>query len=170
MGKNIIAPNAPDANRAAETAAAIARWNYEKSVEKVKPLVLRWKGLTIQVARELYLARKFLTSQRGQRRDPRADDYLAYSWSGYCEAINLPRQTANGWLRDFIPAELSETGEDVLLSKEELKALAPRPRRQRGNRSGVSPVLWRPASARRAGRGKKSGFSGNGFQTRKRKR
>jgi hypothetical protein len=51
--------------------------------------------------------------------------YIAYTWSEYCEDIGISRQTANGWLRRFTPAELSESGEDKLLTPEEIRALAP---------------------------------------------
>jgi len=55
--------------------------------------------------RELYLAKEFLTNQKGQYKDPEADDYLIYSWKEYCEEIGISYQTANNWLRNpSIPA------------------------------------------------------------------
>jgi len=48
--------------------------------------------------RTLYLAREFLTSQKGQHRDPEAADYIIHTWTGYCEEIGIPYQTANNWL------------------------------------------------------------------------
>jgi len=101
-------------------AGKVSRWSYERSVEKMRPLVRGWKKATIDMLRELYLAKEFLTTQKGQYKDPEADDYLIYSWSGYCGEIGLSYQTANSWLRmfQFKPRELSETGKDALLALE----------------------------------------------------
>ena len=102
---------------ALELARKIARWNYDKSVEKMRPLVKQWKKATVEMLRELYVAREFLTSQKGQYRDPEADDYLTLSWSGYCGEIGLSHQAANSLLRSarYIPRELSENGKDTLM-------------------------------------------------------
>ena len=91
---------------------AVNRWDYDTSVSKMRPMVKQWKKATIEMARELYLAKEFLTSQKGQYKDPEADDYLLYSWSSYCKEIGLTYQTANNWLKPFEPKELSETGKD----------------------------------------------------------
>jgi len=93
----------------------IKRWDYDNSVAKMRPLIRQWKKATEEVLRELYLAREFLTTQKGQYRDPEADNYLIHSWSGYCGELGLSYQTANNWLRPFTPRELSDTGKDVLL-------------------------------------------------------
>jgi len=99
----------------------VSRWNYDRSVEKMRPLVRQWKKATVEMLRELYLAKEFLTTQKGQYKDPEADDYLLYSWSGYCEEIGLIYQTANNWLRLFTPKELSDNGRDTLLIAPPLK-------------------------------------------------
>jgi len=95
----------------------ISRWNYNNSIEKMRPLVKQWKKATVEMLRELYLAREHLTRQKGQYRDPEAPNYLEYSWSGYCGEIGLSYQTANAWLRyfDYVPREVSPTGKDTLL-------------------------------------------------------
>ena len=41
-------------------------WNYDQSVQKMRQLVVRWKTLSLEVIRELYLARMNL-SDRGSR-------------------------------------------------------------------------------------------------------
>jgi len=94
---------------------AVNRWDYDTSISKMRPMVKQWKKATIEMARELYLAKEFLTNQKGQYKDPEADDYLLYSWSSYCEEIGLSYQTANNWLKPFMPKELSETGKDDYL-------------------------------------------------------
>jgi hypothetical protein len=93
----------------------IDRWNYDKSVEKTRPLVKQWGRATEDLFRELYLAKKFLTRQKGQRKDSTAENYIRYSWDGYCKAIGIPLWAADGFLKKFTPRELSETGRDTLL-------------------------------------------------------
>jgi len=95
-------------------ASKIKRWDYDKSVAKMRPLIQEWKQATEEVLRELYLAREFLTNQKGQHRDPEAADYILHTWGGYCGELGLSHQTANNWLRPFTPRELSDTGKDVL--------------------------------------------------------
>lgn len=115
---------APDVMFPSSLTTAVARWNYDTSIKKVAPKVLKWKGLTVEIARELWLAREYFRNQQGQRKDPDADDYIAYSWSDYCEAIGISRQTANGWLRNFVPGELADGGSDVMLDNPVQKQIA----------------------------------------------
>jgi len=98
-------------------ARKIERWDYDKSVEKMREFVKQWKGATKEILRELYLAREYLTHQKGQYKDPEAPNYLTLSWSGYCDEIGLKYQTVNSWLKSFqfVPKELSSTGKDTLL-------------------------------------------------------
>jgi len=103
----------------------VSRWDFEKSVVKMRELGRQWSKITAQVARELYLAKESLASQKGQRRDPSAPDFIQYTWGDYCEAIGLSRQVADYWVKKFIPRELSETGRDVLLIKAPAKTEAP---------------------------------------------
>jgi len=95
-------------------ATKIKRWDYDKSVAKMRPLIQEWKSATEEVLRELYLAREFLTSQKGQYRDAEAPNYLLHSWSSYCGDLGLSYQKANNWLLPFTPRELSKTGKDEL--------------------------------------------------------
>lgn len=122
MTKNVIAPN--NTENAPRLTALIARWDFDKAVERLRPKVQRWSALTVELARELYIAQKYLKGQKGQRTDPEAEDYIFYTWSDFCGAIGMSRQTANGYIRRFLPAELTDNGEDRLLSPEEVKALS----------------------------------------------
>ncbi|MDR2144607.1 MAG: hypothetical protein LBP29_09585 [Treponema sp.] len=119
---NVVAPN--NTENAPRLTAIVARWNFDKAVERLRPKVRRWTAVTAELTRELYIAREYLNGQKGQRKDPEAADYIRYTWSDFCEAIGMSRQTANKYLNRFLPAELSENGEDRLLSPEEAKALA----------------------------------------------
>ena len=38
-------------------------WNYDQSVQKMRPLVVRWKTLSLEMIRELYLARMNLSDR-----------------------------------------------------------------------------------------------------------
>jgi len=122
MPKNVIAPNPEEP---AKLVARLAKWDYEKAVERVTPKVFRWSGLTADLAREFYFARKYLNNQTGQRKDPDAPDYIRHTWGDFCKAVGISQQAANSYLRRFVPAELSENGEDKLYTLEEWKALAP---------------------------------------------
>ena len=84
---------------------------YESFIEKGRALI---KASSISVTkttpskellRELYLAREYLTSQKGQYKDPDADNYLVYSWTSYCKEIGITYQMANYWLRNVVPNE-----------------------------------------------------------------
>ena len=100
---------------------AVERWDYDSSVKKMRPLVRQWKKATIELVRELFLAKEYLTNQEGQYKDPEADNYLIYSWKSYCEEIELPCQIANNWIKTFTPKEFSDTGKDVLMLESPIK-------------------------------------------------
>jgi len=125
-----------------------SQWNFDKSVVKMREIGREWSKITAQVARELYLAKKHLTSQKGQRRDPSAPDFIQYTWNDYCGAIGLDRQIADYWIKRFIPRELSETGRDVLLIKAPVKTEAPASRAlmqarvAEALRTGERPTDW----------------------------
>lgn len=121
MAKNKIAPERPAGEIALK--AKIFKWDFDKSVAKIKPKVEKWKHLTVEIAEELYLAREYLTGQIGQCKDPLADNYIEFTWDDYCEAVGISKRTANDWLKAYIPAERSETGESYLMSPEEMKAI-----------------------------------------------
>lgn len=43
-------------------------WNYEESVNRVKQQIYKWKNLTEEIAKELWIAREILSAQ-GRRTD-----------------------------------------------------------------------------------------------------
>ena len=95
----------------------ISRWNYDKSVEKMRELGRQWGKITAEVARELYLAKEYLARQKGQRRDPDAPNYVPYTFNDYCDEIGISREVAGYWIKKFTPREVSGTGRDVLQIK-----------------------------------------------------
>ena len=55
-------------------------WDCEQSIAKVKPLIYKWKNITLEIATELWIAREKLSAQ-GLRTDLGAN---APKWSSYC--------------------------------------------------------------------------------------
>jgi len=98
-------------------ARKIDRWDYDKSVIKMRELAVQWQKVTAEVARELFLAKEHLGKQKGQRKDPDAPNYIQYTWKDYCEEIGISREVADYWIKKFIPREISGTSKDVLLIK-----------------------------------------------------
>ena len=90
-------------------------WNYDQSVQKMRQLVVNWKTLSLELLRELYLARMNLSAQ-GNRSDITGDKV---GWSQYLLDIGLARKTAHRWLGkyDFDRHELI-TDEEINLPKE----------------------------------------------------
>ena len=90
-------------------------WNYDLSVQKMRQLVVKWKSLSIEILRELYLARMNLSSQ-GNRSDITGDKV---GWSQYLLDVGITRTTAHRWLSkyDFDKHELI-TDEEINLPKE----------------------------------------------------
>ena len=84
--------------------AVAKRWDYEKSVTKVKPLVMKWGTLSIEMLGELHAAREALSVPPqdarivGQMsRDERR------TWADYCTDVGLEKRTANRWLKMYDP-------------------------------------------------------------------
>jgi len=80
------------------------KFGYKKSVTKLKTITRKWRQTTLDMARELYLAKEFITSQKTRQKE-------TPSWSDYCEEIGLHYKTANIWLRHFSPLDLPKDNE-----------------------------------------------------------
>jgi hypothetical protein len=78
----------------------VARWDYQVSVEKMRPLVIRWKTVTDEMLDELSRAREELAARRPGKNDVSND-----TWTKYLEDIGLPRKTAHRWLEFWNPVE-----------------------------------------------------------------
>lgn len=75
------------------------KWNYEVSVKHTKSHIYKWKNLTEDIARELWIARQKLSIQ-GARTDLTSEGKFR-SWSEYCEEIGSSRQVVNTWLKGW---------------------------------------------------------------------
>jgi N6-adenosine-specific RNA methylase IME4 len=69
------------------------RWNYWESVKEVKVFMFKWKGLTENLALELYIARTVL-SKPGARTDLKPEQ----TWSQYCLDIGSQKRIVNRWI------------------------------------------------------------------------
>ena len=127
-----------------ELSNKINRWDFDKSVTKVREISHQWVKMTTQLVRELFLAKAFLTSQK----KPKSNDENQYTWEAYCGAIGIDRQIADYWINKFMPREISGTNKDVLLIKAPVKTerTADRALKQaRINevlRTGIFPTDW----------------------------
>ena len=81
----------------------LAGWNYEQSVEKVRPMVMNWRNLTVEIVEELYLARKELSSKGSNlSNSPNVTDV---TWILYLDEVGLNRMTVHRWLERYEPTE-----------------------------------------------------------------
>ena len=67
-------------------------WNYDQSVQKMRKLVVNWRNLSLELLRELCLARMNL-SDRASR------DQIG--WMQYLLDVGITRTTAHRWLGKY---------------------------------------------------------------------
>ena len=72
-----------------------AAWDYDASVARVRPMVVRWGTLTVELLHELCQARAALSSRYHR------DGASAPSWADYCDEIGLLKSTVNRWLQRY---------------------------------------------------------------------
>lgn len=73
-------------------------WDCEKSIEKIKPLIIQWKNLTLDIAYELLCAREKLSKEGNPHRSLTGSNDPVKTWNEYCESIGITKATANRWL------------------------------------------------------------------------
>lgn len=78
---------------------ALTTWDYVASVQKMRPLVVRWKTLTDEMLEELHQAREELSRKRDRMSES------GRSWQQYLSDIGLARSTAHDWLKLYDPVE-----------------------------------------------------------------
>lgn len=82
------------------------KWTYAESVKKVKGFTYKWKHLTIEIAKELWVAREKLSKRTGRPRITKKvvkklTTYKTHSWTDYCKEIGSSRQSVDVWLARF---------------------------------------------------------------------
>lgn len=124
----------------------IQSWDYQQSVDRIRPKVINWKNFTTEMAREFWFAKEHikLVNSTPQLRE----GSNCRSWGDYCTEIGLNRRSVDAWLSCFIPAELSEDGKDHLnfFSPEssEDRKLKQVGRIEEFRRTGTRPDDWQP--------------------------
>lgn len=78
-------------------------WNYDVSVLKMRGLVLQWKNISIQILKELYIARHKLSAQ-GVRNDLDSNG-SKLGWEHYLNDVGLSKETVRRWLLNYNPHE-----------------------------------------------------------------
>ena len=86
-----------------------ADWDYDKSVKKVRQLVVNWKNISIEIMRELYIARQKLSAS-GRRTDVTpSSNWKEVTWNQYLDDVGLNYSNVTRWLKkyDFEKDELT---------------------------------------------------------------
>jgi ribosomal protein S19E (S16A) len=86
-------------------------WNYEDSVLRIKPLVFKWKNLTIEVVNELYIAREKMSNR--ERTTTGTFVPMDKTWMKYCQDIGIEKRTANRWINNFNKPKIEQKGEVI---------------------------------------------------------
>ena len=96
------------------------QWDYDASVKRVRPKVMKLKTLTLDVYQDLWEARDELSHSPSEAakvmhgtNDPRR------TWAMYCDDVGLSKRNVNRWLAgyDAENRKLIEAETDALVSK-----------------------------------------------------
>jgi hypothetical protein len=85
-------------------------WSYDVSVLKMRGLVVQWKNISIEILRELYIAKQKLTAQ-GVRNDLDPNG-SKLGWEHYLNDVGLSKETVRRWLLSYDPVS------NIILPKE----------------------------------------------------
>ena len=78
-------------------------WDYDKSVKKVRQLVVNWKHISTEILRELYIAHQKLSAQ-GRRTDLQLScksNKVSVSWNQYLDDVGLNYHNVRRWLQKY---------------------------------------------------------------------
>ena len=118
MNTPVIGPGTITSFPGTATPEVPADWDYDKSVAVMVTHYRNWKSLTVELLSELYVARAVLSKPHSHESE----------WADYCEAIGIPKSTANQWLRRALVGTGSHTGDEEALmtsgSHEEVEEVA----------------------------------------------
>lgn len=92
----------------------IDTWNMESALERLIPKVESLKKVSVEVARELYIAHAALAQRGGDRR---SEDAQVFGFCDFLEAVRISKKTAYFWLKLYDPVA------DRVRDPEELHAL-----------------------------------------------
>lgn len=83
----------------------ITTWDYQQSIEKVRPMVINWRNLTVELVEELYTAREKLSASGRSWMSLDVPNGTPKTWNNYLVEIGLPRTTVHRWLERYEPEE-----------------------------------------------------------------
>lgn len=96
----------------------IDSWDIENAVQVLKPKVEQLKKVSLEVARELWIAHEVLTQRGGDRR---SEDAQTFGFCDFLQLVGLSRKTAYLWLK------LYDAVNDKVLTPEEYALLNAKP-------------------------------------------
>lgn len=93
----------------------IDTWNAESAIERLRPKVEQLKKVSVEVARDLFIAHEALAQRGGDRR---SEDAQVFGFCDFLELVGLSKKTAYLWLKLYDPLS------DRVRAPEELSAPA----------------------------------------------
>lgn len=88
-------------------------WNYDESVTKVKSNFYKWKNLTQEIFKELWIAREVLSKSKSEAAEIMHGTLVPWmTWTQYCEDIGSSRQVVNRWLKQAFYGHLLQSEPD----------------------------------------------------------
>ena len=79
----------------------IDTWNVESAITALQPKVEQLRKVSVEVARDLYIAHQALAQRGGDRR---SEDAPVFGFCDFLEAVGLSKKTAYLWLKLYDPA------------------------------------------------------------------
>ena len=110
-------------------------WEYDTSVERVRPMVVSWKNLTVELVEELYRARETL-SKPGERTDLTSSQ-MGRGWMQYLNDVGLAKSTVHRWLERYVPEERKLLTPEELEERKQIETRA----KQDADKARVGKVL-----------------------------
>jgi len=96
------------------------QWDYGKSVEKVRGLILRFNTVSAELLGELWVAREQL-SKHGPRAQFVAN--ATNTWTGYLHDVGLDRSTIHRWLEQYDHVEHRKKTQKEIEQQKEIKEI-----------------------------------------------
>ena len=88
----------------------IDSWNIEDAVARIRPKVEHFRKVSLEVARDLWIAREALVQRGGDRR---SEDAPTFGFCDFLELVGISKKTAYLWLK------LYDAANDRVLTPEE---------------------------------------------------
>jgi hypothetical protein len=91
-----------------------AKWDWAESIKKMRNKIYKWKNLTEETIKELYIAKQILKmSKSDAAKIMHRKKLRCMGWTRYCHEIGSSPQVVNGWLRRYGLEGPEEKDKDV---------------------------------------------------------